>query len=162
MLYVKGSFNHRNNGRSSSIMRKVRTRASREEDWLLYVAEFRKRFWGTSEMLTESDSGKVTKNCYLENILQSIDRNLTWLNEHPEVDKVVMLRAVIRRCNSEIKVLRNEGIAAHIEKDLEPSCDEYVETYAEEIRPELKSKLKKIKSDSRIATYLSSRETTKS
>lgn len=111
--------------------------------------------------LVESDSGKVTKNCYLANILESIDRNLRWVDEHPDVNRVVMLRAVIRRCNSKIKVLRNEGVAAHIEKDLEPSCDEYVETYAEEIRPELKSKIKKMKSDSRIATYLSSEKALK-
>lgn len=136
MLYVKGFLNPCNNGRSGPIMRKVRTRASREKDWLRYVDEFRKGFWGTSEMLTESDSGKVTKNCYLENILQSIDRNLTWLNEHPEVDKVVMLKVVINRCNFHIENLQPET--------------------------ETKSKLKKIKSDSRIATYLSDKKTTKS
>lgn len=87
-------------------------------------------------MLTKSDSGKVTKNCYLENILQSIDRNLTWLDEHPEVDKGVMLKVVIDRCNFHIENLQPET--------------------------EPKSKIKKVKSDSRIATYLSSKETTKS
>lgn len=136
MLYVKGFFNHRNNGRSSPIMRKVRTRASREKDWLRYVDEFRKGFWGTSEMLTDSDSGKVTKNCYLANILQSIDRNLIWLDEHPEVDKIVMLKVVIKHCNLHLERLQSETGT--------------------------KSKLKKIKSDSRITTYLSSKETTKS
>jgi hypothetical protein len=87
-------------------------------------------------MLTKSDSGKVTKNCYLVNMLQSIDRNLFWVDEHPEVDKVVMLKVVIDRCN------------LHIE-NLQP-------------KTETKSEIKKIKSDSRIATYLSSKETTKS
>jgi hypothetical protein len=52
-----------------------------------------------------SDSGKVTKNCYLENIIKSINSNLRWLDEHPQIDKVVMLEAVnahIRRKIAEL------------------------------------------------------------
>ena len=38
--------------------------------------------------MKRSDSGKKTKNCYLENIIKSIDRNLRLLDKHPRVDKV--------------------------------------------------------------------------
>ena len=88
-----------------------------------------------SEMLTKDDSGKVTKNCYLENILRSIDGNLKMVDEHPEVDKAVMLEAVINRCNLRIESLRPEM--------------------------EIKSKIKKIKSESRITTFLSGKQAVK-
>jgi hypothetical protein len=55
--------------------------------------------------LQASDSDKVTKNCYLENINRSIDSNLKWLDEHPRVDKVVMLGAVIKHIEKQVAEL---------------------------------------------------------
>jgi hypothetical protein len=58
--------------------------------------------------MKRSDSGKVTKNCYLENIIKSINSNLKWLDEHPEIDKVVMLEAVIVHIDTKIAGLVDE------------------------------------------------------
>lgn len=60
--------------------------------------------------MNRCDSGKVPKNCYLENIIKTINSNLRWVDEHPQVDKVVMLRAVAKHVNKKIAALQGEQI----------------------------------------------------
>jgi hypothetical protein len=60
--------------------------------------------------MNKSDSGLVSKNCYLDNIIRSVNSNLRWVDEHPQVDKVVMLRAVAKHVNKKIAALQGEQI----------------------------------------------------
>lgn len=48
-------------------------------------------------------------NCYLENIVRSVDWNMREIQHRTDVDKIGMLKYVIKHCNKRIEEMENEN-----------------------------------------------------